>query len=94
MQLKPHPFICMRNFINEKTKSKCISRKLCLIHDIMGWTEQLRCRGVNFGWAEWAIAYPGFGRTEDAIGQQQCTALPLAHPVLNNYLRPCVMLCT
>ena len=41
----------------------------------MGWTEQPRCRGVNVGWAEWAIAYLGFGRTEDAIGQQQCTAL-------------------
>ena len=51
--------------------------------------EQYLVRGVNGGWAEWAIAQPGFGRIEGAAGQRRCAALLLAHPALGSYLRPC-----
>ena len=49
-------------------------------------------RGVNGGWAGWAIAHPVFGRKEGAAGQRQRAGLLLAHQVLGSQLRPAIYL--
>ena len=38
LQLKPHPFICMRNFINEKLKAN-VSQENCVLSMIL-WVGQ------------------------------------------------------
>mgnify|MGYP001278063775 CR=1 FL=1 len=48
----------------------------------------LEFRGEGDGWAEWAIAHPGFGRIEGVTRKRRITALLLAHPVLGSQLRP------
>ena len=49
-------------------------------------------RGVNGGWARWAIAHQVFGRIEGAAGEWRRAALLLAHPVLGSQLRPAIYL--
>ena len=51
-------------------------------------TTLVSVRGVNDGWAKWAITDPGFFRLVRR-GQWQRAALLLAHPALGSFLRPC-----
>ena len=44
-------------------------------------------RGVNGGWAEWAIAHLGLGRIEGAAGQWWRAALLLTYPALGRNQR-------
>ena len=55
----------------------------------------IKYRGVNGGWAGWAIAHPVFGRIEGARGRrQQCATLLLAHPVLGSHMNHKNMECS
>ena len=42
-------------------------------------------RGVNGGWAEWAIVHPVLGKIEGAARKRRRAALSFAHPVLGSY---------
>ena len=48
---------------------------------------------VGYGWAGWAIAHPGFGRSVNTIstkGGRLCPpTLLLAHPALGSFIRHC-----
>ena len=46
-------------------------------------------RGVTGEWAGWAIAV--FGRIEGAAKQRRRAVILIAHPVLDSYLRLCIL---
>ena len=50
-------------------------------------------RCIGDGWAEWAIAHPGFGRSGSPISTREDKLCPptvlLAHTALGSFLRPC-----
>ena len=43
------------------------------------------------GQGRWAIAHPDFGRIEGAAKQRRRAVILIAHPVLDSYLRLCIL---